>query len=71
MPKAQTYSATLKGFKTPEQAEEFISWYEGGGEQAFYEHLQCVGEFSPDDGCNVDVRKKYVRKDGNITAFVR
>ena len=51
------FTATFSGFKTRQQALEFIKWYEGGGEQQFYEHLQILGK-SPNDGCNVDVSHK-------------
>ena len=66
---------TIDGFKTPEQAMEFLNWYEGGGEQYFYDHLDIVGK-TPDDGCNIDVRHKGnhlcydVDEEGNVTAYV-
>jgi hypothetical protein len=63
------YSVTIKGFKTAEQAKEFLNWYEGGGEQQFYEHLDIV-ELSPDDGCNINCRKGYEVEGNNITAWV-
>lgn len=31
----ETFSVTVKGFKTKEQANEFIDWYSGSGEQEF------------------------------------
>jgi hypothetical protein len=52
-----SFSVTISGFRTLAQAKEFLSWYEGGGEQAFYDHLDCVG-MSPKDGCNIDVTHK-------------
>ena len=51
------FSVKLTGFRTLEQAIEFLDWYEGGGEQQFYDHLQIVDK-SPRDGCNVDVSYK-------------
>jgi hypothetical protein len=52
-----TFSVKIDGFRTKKQALEFLSWYEGGGEQAFYEHLPCRG-MDPKDGCNIDVHHK-------------
>lgn len=57
------YNVLIKGFKTQKQAEEFLNWYEGGGEQQFYDHLDCV-DMSPEDGCNINVYKDY-KYDGN------
>jgi len=51
------FSVKLTGFKTMKQALEFLSWYEGGGEQQFYDHLEMVGK-SAADGCNVDMHHK-------------
>lgn len=71
-----TVSVTFSGFKTEKQALEFISWYEGGGEQFFYDHLQTVG-LSTNNGCNVDVQHKgnhkyYIdRVPGGFMAKVR
>lgn len=50
-------SVKISGFKTEKQALEFMKWYEGGGEQQFYDHLDCV-EMSPNDGCIIDVSRK-------------
>ena len=52
-----SFAVKISGFKTQEQALEFLRWYEGGGEQAFYEHLGCVDK-SPKDGCTINVSKK-------------
>ena len=52
-----SFKVIVDGFKTKKQAKEFLSWYEGGGEQQFYDHLDIVGK-SPDDGCNIDVCRK-------------
>lgn len=51
------HDVTLKGFKNKKQALEFLRWYEGGGEQMFYDHLQIV-DMSPEDGCNIDLGHK-------------
>jgi hypothetical protein len=45
----------IKGFKNKEHALEFVRWYEGGGEQNFYDHLDIVGV---DSVCNVNVSHK-------------
>ncbi len=63
------FNVLIKGFKTKKQAKEFLSWYEGSGEQQFYDHLDIVG-MSPDDGCNINVDKKYEFKDNTIMAEV-
>jgi hypothetical protein len=51
------YKVIVDGFKTKAQAKEFMKWYEGGGEQMFYDHLDIVGK-SADDGCNVNMDRK-------------
>lgn len=63
-------SVTICGFKTNKQAEEFIKWYEGAGEQFFYEHLDIKG-MSASNGCLVDVTHKgnsgsYYHEDSGI-----
>lgn len=50
----KTFSVTLRGFKTKDAALRFLQWYEGAGEQQFYEHLDIRGE-PKDEGCTVDV----------------
>lgn len=57
------FNVLIKGFKTKKQANEFLTWYEGGGEQQFFDHLDIVG-LSIEDGCNINVDKKY-EYDGN------
>ena len=54
---ADTFSVKLGGFKTQKQAMAFLEWYEGGGEQYFYDHLDIIG-LSVDDGCNIDVNRR-------------
>jgi len=51
------YQVTIGGFLTKKQAKEFLTWYEGGGEQAFYDHLDIIGE-DVDEGCLIDVGRK-------------
>lgn len=50
------FTVQIENFKTKKQALEFIHWYEGGGEQQFYDHLDIVG-MNPDNGCNVNMDK--------------
>ncbi len=35
------YNVILQGFKTKEQAEEFVKWYGESGEQYFGDWLDC------------------------------
>jgi hypothetical protein len=56
-----TFKVTLTGFKTKEQAKEFLKWYEGGGEQEFYDHLDIVGK-NPDDGCTINIHRKGFKR---------
>jgi len=51
------FKVTLGGFKTKKQAMEFLKWFEGGGEQQFYDHLDIIG-MPTKDGCNVNVSRK-------------
>lgn len=52
-----TFKVVIEGFKTKEQALEFLHWYEGGAEQQFDDHLDIVGK-DRDDGCYIDVTRK-------------
>lgn len=71
-----TVSVTLNGFKNEKQALEFLNWFEGGGEQFFYDHLQ-IREMSTKDGWGVDIHHKgnykyYIdRVDGGFAVKVR
>lgn len=38
---APKFSATIAGFVSEEAALTFIKWYEGGGEQSFYDWIDC------------------------------
>jgi hypothetical protein len=58
------YSVKISGFKTKKQAAEFLNWYEGGGEQQFYDHLDIL-HMNPDDGCNINCDKNYVYDEEN------
>ena len=42
--KCKSPSKVVVEFDTPEEAAEFISWYDGGGEQLYYEHLDIIGK---------------------------
>jgi hypothetical protein len=37
----KTYTVKLGGFPTKEEADAFIDWYSGGGEQAYAENNDC------------------------------
>lgn len=55
------YSLKINGFKTKAQANAFIDWYEGQGEQeaqVWFECRQDEGEIDV-DFMPVDVSKKY------------
>jgi hypothetical protein len=47
-----SYSVRFDGFKTEQQAIEFIAWYEGIGEQIFADHLDIIN-MPVEDGCFV------------------
>jgi len=51
------FEVTFKGFKTKKQAKAFLDWYEGCGEQQFYDHLD-ICNLSTEDGCNINVQRK-------------
>lgn len=55
------YNVIVSGFKTKEQAEEFIHWYEGQGEQTsaiWFEERKLEGKL---DACfmTVDLAKTF------------
>ncbi len=52
-----TFHVTVNGFKTKAQALEFLKWYEGSGEQQFFDHLEITGK-TPSDGCNINVSRE-------------
>ncbi len=64
------FKVTIGGFKTKKQAKAFLDWYEGGGEQQFYDHLDIL-DMSADDGCNIDVRRGYDELDDGYYAEVK
>jgi len=48
---SKDYQITIHGFKTKQQAEQFIHWYEGQGEQdasIWFECRQVEGELDVD-----------------------
>ncbi len=56
-----TYNLLLTGFKTPEQVQAFIDWYECSGEQesgAWFEERKEEGEIDV-DSMMVDCSKTY------------
>jgi len=55
------YKVNIEGFKTKAQAEAFVSWYEGQGEQDIDIWLECrkdEGEIDV-DSMKVDCRDTY------------
>lgn len=66
----EEFSVLFKGFKTKEQAECFVRWYEGIGEQYFYDHLDICGYTNIP--CNVDLVKTYPLelKDNTYTVYL-
>lgn len=65
-----TFKVVLEGFKTKKQALEFLHWYEGSGEQQFYDHLDIM-EMHKEDGCNIDVSQKYEELQDGYLAKVK
>ena len=58
------YSLKIEGFKTKAQAEAFVKWYEGQGEQdanIWFECRMSEGEIDV-DFMPVDIRKTYPLK---------
>lgn len=67
------FTLTLKGFKTKEQVQAFINWYEGQGEQDAWVWFECLqGEGTLDvSSMNVDVDKPYKWEGNNLTAYIK
>lgn len=64
------YKLVLSGFKTKEQVKEFISWYEGQGEQdaaPWFESCKEKGKLNV-DLMPVDVNIPYVWIDNELHA---
>lgn len=51
------YNVLIKGFKSPEAAEEFIRWYEGQGEQDIT--IWFDSQHPPVESQVCDVEKTY------------
>jgi hypothetical protein len=72
MTKKDEFSLTLKGFKTKEQVQAFIDWYEGQGEQdstIWFEEAKHQGKIDV-DWMGVDLSKKYKWDGNNLIAHV-
>lgn len=66
------YNLLIKGFKTKAQAEAFIDWYEGQGEQdacIWFECRKDEGEIDV-DFMPVDCNIKYVWDDDTLIAHL-
>ena len=65
----------IDGFKNKKHAEMFIKWYEGGGEQAYGDHVNCIYENEEEKNMDayIDCRKTYPLKlaDDAYTAYIR
>lgn len=67
------YNLNIGGFKTPEQAEAFISWYEGQGEQDAQIWFECrkdEGEIDV-DFMPVDCNKEYIWEGNTLYAQLK
>jgi hypothetical protein len=67
------YSLTLEGFKTKEQVQAFIDWYEGQGEQdaqVWFEIAQSEGRLDV-DFMPVDCSQPYHWIGNNLVAQLK
>lgn len=60
-------SVTFEGFKSIKDAEIFVQWYEGQGEQDAEIWFECNDSTAPMVDCN----KAYVKTNNNITAQLK
>ena len=67
------YSLQLNGFKTKQQAKEFLSWYEGQGEQdaANWFEVACDAGRIDVDWMPIDVKKKEYWNGDVLTAYIK
>ena len=63
------YELHIKGFKTKEQVEEFISWYEGQGEQEASVWFEISDNIDV-DFMGVDVNKEYTWRENALEAHL-
>ena len=65
----------IDGFKNKRHAQMFISWYEGGGEQLYGDHVECIYENAEEKEMDayVDMEKSYPLqiKDGAYIVNIR
>ena len=64
----EEFSVTLKGFKTKEQAKEFLDWYEGQGESdisIWLDENRCGAKYM-----NIDLDTEYKLDGNNLIAWV-
>ena len=66
----QSFAVKIGGFRTKEQALEFLDWYGGGGEQWFGEHLGMIDK-KTEDGCLIDVDIPYVVDSKNRIVYAQ
>lgn len=65
------FSLTLRGFKTKQQVQEFLNWYEGQGEQDSCIWFECRDNMDGVTTMNVDVRKEYEWDGNNLIAYLQ
>ena len=65
------FSLTLRGFKTKQQVQEFLNWYEGQGEQDSCIWFECQDNMDGVTTMNVDVRKEYEWDGNNLIAYLQ
>ncbi len=76
MKNQEEFSLTIKGFKTKQQVDAFISWYEGQGEQdasIWFDTLKSEGDLDVDT-MNTNMTKPFwpPTVDGkNVTIYIK
>lgn len=68
-----SYSVIVKGFKSKEEAQVFVDWYEGEGEQASEYWLSIARSGKEDlirDSLYVDLKKRYEYTEDSITFYI-
>ncbi len=67
------YNVIIKGFKSKEEAQVFVDWYEGEGEQANEYWISIAREGKEDlirDNLYVDMKKPYEYTDDSIAFYI-
>lgn len=63
----------LKGFKTKEQVQALLNWYQGQGEQYASNEFEILKEEGDIDvgSMNVEVEKRYEWEGNALIAFIK